>query len=153
MKENLLDILMFLFENYAQENMELTQHQTAFKVELAQHPELALFKGLFNSSERQTLLESFLKENAALRVYLPEESEKLDTKSQGFLLFLEQIGVLDTTSRELVINHVMLIENDELDLNQLKLIILMVLFVQPEQEIASKWMEELASNQTVRTLH
>ena len=87
------------------------------------------------------------------RIYTPEEERKLDAECRGFMYFLEQAGVLDATSRELVIDRVLALENDEIEASQLKWIILMVLFNQPGQEHAFVWMEDLVMDDLNRNLH
>jgi uncharacterized protein Smg (DUF494 family) len=52
------------------------------------------------------------------------ELAKLDVECQGFLLFLEQSGVLGSETRELVIDRVMALEADDIGLHQLKWIVL-----------------------------
>ena len=59
----------------------------------------------------------------------------------GFLLFLEQHGVLDADQRELVLDRAMALDQDEIDLDDLKWVVLMVLFNQPGSEAAYAWME------------
>ncbi len=73
-------------------------------------------------------------EQQSFRIYSDEECGKLDTECRGFLLFLEQMGVLDHATREMVIDRVMALDSEEVDLEQLKWVILMVLFNQPGQE-------------------
>ena len=62
---------------------------------------------------------------------------------QLLLLQLEQRGVLDPYTRELVIDRVMALDADEIDLEQLRWIILMVLFNQPGQEHAYNALEDV----------
>ena len=50
---------------------------------------------------------------------------------------------LDFTSRELVIDRVMALESDEIQQEQLKWVILMVLFNQPGLEAAYTWVEHV----------
>jgi Smg protein len=78
-----------------------------------------------------------------VRIYTGDEMGRLDTRCRGFLIFLEQVGVLDGLSRELVIDRVMALEDEEMDLDQLKWVVLMVLFNQPGRESAYAWMEDL----------
>jgi Smg protein len=87
------------------------------------------------------------------RVFTFDEERKLDAECRGFIYFLEQAGVLDGISRELVIDRVLALENDELDISQLKWIILMVLFNQPGQEQAFVWMEDMVMDDLNRNLH
>ena len=87
------------------------------------------------------------------RIYTTEEQRKLDVECRGFMYFLEQAGVLDPVSRELVIDRVLALEPDEIDIGQLKWIILMVLFNQPGQEQAFLWMEDLVMDDLYGNLH
>ncbi|MGR5470543.1 DUF494 family protein, partial [Vibrio astriarenae] len=45
--------------------------------------------------------------SASTRIYTSSEMQRLDIESRGFLLFLEQINVLTTETREMVIDRVM----------------------------------------------
>ena len=71
----------------------------------------------------------------------------------GFLLFLEQVKVLDATTRELVIDRVMALGSEPIDLEQLKWVVLMVLFNQPGQEIMFSWMEDFVLDREACRLH
>ena len=48
-----------------------------------------------------------------VRVYVGAELEKLDADSRGFLMFLEQHGVLDAGQRELVLDRALALEQDD----------------------------------------
>jgi Smg protein len=56
---------------------------------------------------------------------------------------MEQIGVLNSAMRELIIDRVMALEVEEISLDHFKWIILMVLFNQPGQEQAYALLEDL----------
>ncbi len=77
------------------------------------------------------------------RVFSPQEQQKMDIEIQSMLLNLEQMGILDPRSRELVIERGMAIETDELTPEDIKWIVLLVLLNQPGQENAFALMEEL----------
>jgi Smg protein len=79
--------------------------------------------------------------------------EYLDLESRGFLMFLEQMGILTPNNRELVIDRVLALDADDMDLEQLKWIVLMVLFNDPGQEAAYAWMEDLVFDNVAGTLH
>ena len=159
MKENVLDILMYLFENYISDEVELEPDEESLRSELIS----AGFRG--NEIEKAfdwledlaTMQEDPMREvqvgTQSLRVYTDREVERLDADSRGFLLFLEQLGVLDPISRELVIDRVMALEAEDIDLDQLKWVVLMVLFNLPGQEAAYAWMEDLVFNEMPGTLH
>ncbi len=76
-----------------------------------------------------------------MRVFVEAEVDRLDRECLGFLMFLEQHGVLDGDQRELVIDRAMALDQDEVDLDDLKWVVLMVLFNQPGAEAAFAWME------------
>jgi Smg protein len=159
MKENVLDILMYLFENYISDEVELEPDEESLRSELIS----AGFRG--NEIEKAfdwledlaTMQEDPMREvqvgTQSLRVYTDREMERLDCDSRGFLLFLEQLGVLDPISRELVVDRIMALEAEEIDLDQLKWVVLMVLFNLPGQEAAYAWMEDLVFNEMPGSLH
>ena len=62
--------------------------------------------------------------------------ERLDAASRGYLLHLEQIGILQPAQRELVIDRLLALDNDEIDVEQTKWVVMMVLFSQPGQQDA-----------------
>jgi Smg protein len=94
-----------------------------------------------------------LNEERSFRIYTDQEITRLDMECRGFLLFLEQAGVLSSETRELVIDRVMALETDDIDLTQLKWVILMVLFNQPDQEEAYAWLEDLMFEDVEGYLH
>lgn len=87
------------------------------------------------------------------RVFSPQEQQKMDIEIQSMLLNLEQMGILDPRSRELVIERGMAIETDELTPEDIKWIVLLVLLNQPGQENAFALMEELVYNGEPPHLH
>ncbi|OUD16184.1 DUF494 family protein [Thioflexithrix psekupsensis] len=158
MKENILDVLMYLFENYMDDDEPVSFDQESLKQELLNagfplHEISKAFDWLESLARYPSLAESTATSHSSTRVYLKEECEKLDIECRGFLLFLEQTGVLETQSRELVIDRIMALDIDEFNLEQLKWVILMVLFNQPGQEAAFTWMEDLIYDETVSLLH
>jgi Uncharacterized protein conserved in bacteria len=63
------------------------------------------------------------------------------------------VGILTPASRELVIDRVMALQEDEVDLDTLKWIILMVLFKSPGEEEAFASMENLLFEGPTELLH
>ncbi|HTQ76765.1 MAG TPA: DUF494 domain-containing protein [Burkholderiales bacterium] len=68
---------------------------------------------------------------AGCRAYAPRELAKLDAECRGLLIHLEQVGVLEPQMREHVLERALAAAGDSLSLEQLKLIVLMVLWNQP----------------------
>jgi Smg protein len=159
MKENVLDVLMYLFENYMDSDTEIDPDQETLKADLqdAGFPHVEISKAFdwlegLAQSQASARTSGVLAERS-LRMFTEEETERLDVECRGFLLFLEQSGILDPASRELVIERVMALETEEIDLDQLKWVILLVLFNQPGQEAAYAWMEELVFDNMAGSLH
>jgi Smg protein len=148
MKENMFDVLMYLFEHYyMDEETELSPDRESLHTELmeAGFPSRDInqaFEWLEDLAVQPHQVHAPQTENA-LRVYSDIESERLDAESRGFLLFLEQMGILTPEARERVIDRAMALDTDDFDLNQLKWVVLMVLFNQPGAEAAYAWMEDL----------
>ena len=88
-----------------------------------------------------------------VRIYSDLEHQRLDTGCRGFLQFLENAGVLDNVRRELVIDRVMALESEDVGLEDLKWVVLMVLFNQPGQEANYAWMENLMFDSTTEYQH
>jgi Smg protein len=160
MKENVLDVLMYLFENYMDEGPEFHPDQETLLAELSQagFPRAEITKA-FSWLEGLSALRSAGGEpfvpsaTGALRCYSAPEQAKISLAARGFLQFLEQVGVLDGAAREMVIDRVMALETEEIDLEQLKWVTLMVLFNQPGREQAYAWMEDLVFDGVPQQLH
>ena len=78
----------------------------------------------------------------ALRIYAPQEQERLSAECRGFLLYLEQLGILNSESRELVIERLLALE-EEVDLERVKWVCLLVLINQPGEEEAAVHLEDM----------
>ena len=68
-------------------------------------------------------------------------------------MFLEQSGILDARDREFVVERVMALDTDEIDLQQLKWVVLMVLLNQPGKEAAYTWMEDMVMDDVNINIH
>lgn len=155
MKQDVLDVLIYLFENY--NGADISSDSETLKVELsaAGFPDgdineaLMWLEGL--AALQETPQPQALRPGPALRIYTDHEADKLGLRGRGFLLYLEQAGVLDPVQRELVIDRVMALEMEELDLEQLKWVVLMVLFNRSDQ--ALPWMEDWITDAIPGKLH
>ncbi len=150
MKESILDVLLYLFEHYFANDAtvtgdDLTAHDSPLVGELTE----AGFSGAeirkafdwLDPLARLRPAPDQPRVNGPTRIFHASEADKLDVEARGFLLFLEQHGVLDGGQRELVLDRAMALDQDELDLDDLKWVVLMVLFNQPGSEAAYAWME------------
>ena len=89
----------------------------------------------------------------ALRIYSDGELARLSTECRGFLVTLERLGILSPQQREIVIDRMVALDADELDTEQLKWVVLMVLSSQPGQEQAFERLEDLVSDVHPNTPH
>lgn len=159
MKENILDILMYLFENYMNDDIEPDKDEESLRDELQQagfhnrqiSKAFEWLEGLTALQDRNGHIPA--KKPSSIRIYTAQEIEKLAAECRGFLLFLESVGVLDNGTREMVIDRVMALDSDEVDMDQLKWVVLMVLFNQPGREEAYAWMEDLVFDENAGILH
>jgi Smg protein len=145
MKETILDVLLFLFENYFYDDPDAVRDRDSLQNGLIQAgfspTEISkAFDWLDElANQRPTLAEP--RANGPVRVFVEAELDRLDRECLGFLMFLEQHGVLDGDQRELVIDRAMALDQEEVDVDDLKWVVLMVLFNQPGAEAAFAWME------------
>jgi len=158
MKENVLDVLMYLFQHYMDEEPDLEPDRETLQGTLLEagflHTEIDKafdwLDGLAmvqeeNKSSGQTL--------PATRVYAERETDMLDLECRGFLLYLEHTGVLNPASRELVLDRIIALDTTDIDIERLKWVILMVLFNQTDQEMSFDWIENVVFDSTAEYLH
>lgn len=150
MKESMFDVLMYLFENYMEEGSDFEPDQESITSELTQagFPRGEVNKAFVWLEDLSSLRNNDAKLPSAsqmrsVRHYTEAEMAQLDIEARGFITFMEQSGVLDGITRELVIDRAMALEEGMLDLEQLKWVILMVLFNQPGQEYAHALLEDV----------
>jgi len=160
MNENLIDVLVYIYENYMDSEQSVPVDQITLEEELISAgfqkgevnkafdwlDELAWCQGsLIEYREAQP--------NGAIRVYTDLEQQKMDIDIRSLLMNLEQMCILDPMSRELVIERCMAIETEELTTDDVKWVVLLVLLNQPGQENAFALMEELVYNGEPPYLH
>lgn len=159
MKESVLDVLMYLFEHYLDDDdVDVESDRESLKLELvdAGFPEAEIqkaFTWLEGLTTDEEVASDNRKDTAPVRIYCVEETDRLDAECRGFLLFLEQVGVLDMHTRELIIDRVMALDTATIDLEQLKWVVLMVLFNQPGKEPMYSWMEDFVFDGQAGLLH
>jgi len=159
MKEGVLDILIYLFENYfdgdTDEGDEPDRDTLKQELEHAGFPAgeveraLCWLEDLAADPARSAMAPT----GRAIRVFGALEQARLDADCRGFLVHLENVGILTPTQRELVIDRLMALESDEIDLEKLKWVVLMVLFSQPGQETAFARMEDLVFEERRGVVH
>lgn len=160
MKENVLEVLMYLFENYMDEDSELNTDQQALVSKLSQagFQNTEITKAFAWLEDLSTMCDDDAKglisnTPQSVRHFSSNEEKKLDAITRGFLLRLEQYGILDGFSRELVVDRIMALETEEIDLEQLKWVVMMVLYNRPDREETYAWLEDLVFEDIQDAVH
>jgi len=128
------EILVYLFENCQRHELSQEQDRIAKKLSAAGFDDsdisaaLSWMAGVVRGPHRS--LAPLPESGAASRAYAPRELAKLDAECRGLLMHFEQSGILTPQTREHVIERALAATGDELTLEQLKLIVLMVLWNQ-----------------------
>jgi Smg protein len=157
MTTSVLDILIYVFDRYMLDEAPelLERDDLARDLERAgfahTHVERALdwLADLVGERARPAVGGS----EAAVRIFSDSERTRLSTECRGFLMTLERLGILSPLQREIVVERMLALDADELDTEQLKWVVLLVLSSQPDQEQAFARMEDLALDAATRPPH
>jgi Smg protein len=143
MKETVLDVLMYLFESFvdSDDDPEPNRNELRGELERAGFGDREIDRALDWLDGLNTVDVAI--NSAAVRIYDRGELERLDAPARGYLLHLEQIGILPPPQRELVIDRLLALDSEEIDIEQIKWVVMMVLFSQPGHEHAYAQMEDL----------
>jgi Smg protein len=126
------DILVYLFENCQQHEVSDEKERVAKKLSAAGFEEsdiseaLTWLAGVARGPHRS--FAPLPASGAAFRAYAPKELAKLDADCRGLLIYFEQSGILNPQSRETVIDRALAATGGGLTIEQLKLVVLMVLW-------------------------
>ena len=151
MKENVLEVLIYLFENYMVEgSIALQSDQSTLTDELVEagfgqgeiNQAFLWLDGLLTLSD-QRAKSSYV--GKGIRCYRLEERARISVEAQSLLLRLERAGVLDASSRELVIDRIMALGIASVDIEYIKWIVMMVLCNQNEYNEMIEWAEGLVT--------
>lgn len=157
----MFDILMYLFENYVHNETDVFVEQNELTDELLRagfnKPEiLKAIDWLEQLAELQHSDKSpylFTHPQQATRVFTASECQVLDVECRGFLMFVEQIGVINNETREMVLDRLAALDKNFIVLEDLKWLVLMVLFNVPGSEKAYEQMENLIFDEPGEVLH
>jgi Smg protein len=128
------DILVYLFENCQQAELAYDRERVAKKLSAAGFEDSDISEALHWLAgvlrAPHAVREPLPDARRSFRAYAPRELAKLDAQCRGFLLTLEHSGILSAATRELVLERALAASGDTLSLEQLKLVVLMVLWNQ-----------------------
>ena len=151
----MFDILVFLFENYFHAGAYPDQETLSKRLSAAGFDSRDISQALTWLSGLERVGSSGSRSNSTpstgFRFYTEPELITLTAEARGFLLFLESAGVISVLQRELIIERVVALDEPAVDLDKVKLIVLMVLWNQNET-LDSLVLEELISPNQERYL-
>lgn len=155
----MFEVLMYLFENYMDGSVALNADQDTIVTELEQagfsHGEIGRALDWLDGLNRvqETVQSGPQFTPHAIRHYSPEECGCLGVEGRGFLLYLEQLSILDPMTREIVIDRLMALDNRELDLGRIKWVVLIALFNQPDKKSALSLLQDMILSDAFDVLH
>jgi len=147
MDSSVFEILVYVFDRYLLEDLPAAAERDT----IARDLESAGFGGANVERALDWLADlAEVRERGALpadersfRIYSEEEHARLGTAARGMLASLEASGILNPEQREIVIERLLALDSDDIDIEQVKWVVLMVLSSQPDQEHAYERMENL----------
>lgn len=140
----MIDILVYLFENYSDFSSHPEGDSLARKLSAVGFDELEIGAALeWLSVLRQSSAPIFVSQG--LRVFTEAEQERLGEGCLDFLIFLERAGVIAGPVRELILDRALDLPEQPVSLERFKVIVLMVLWSR-EQELDPLIVEELLTD-------
>lgn len=154
MKTEVLDILMYLFETYLDDEESDIPNEETIRNELAKigFQDTTVTKAFDWLDDISLLKDDFIHddalENHHIRLFSAFEIEKFDREARGVLLHLVELGVISAIQRELIIDKALALEIAHINQEQMKWVVLMVLFNLPESAGPFTWIQDLLYEDT-----
>ena len=150
----MIDVLVYLYEHYWRpdafpETDLLARKLSAVGFESEEITEaLTWLDGLANAASSAPMLPS----EGSVRIYSTIELDHLGDEALGFIQFLESAGVMTPERREMVLDRVLAVPGGPIELDDLKVIVLMV-FWSTGEEPDALILDELFTEEGERTIH
>ena len=158
MKETILDVLMYMFQSYVEDNEEVELdkellHKNLLEAGFADQNIERAFEWLegLPSVDHSTLLNKPTKNS--FRLFSDVEHRKIGEEGLSFLMFLERLGIFHGEIREHVIDRIMALDTQSVDLSQIRWVVLMILFNTPGNESNYTWLQNLNSDKALPYIH
>ena len=150
----MFDVLVYLYENYwrpdaCPEPKQLSRKLSAVGFEPDEIQDaLRWLDGLATSAQGCTGTPV----PGSMRIYTEQEKEVLGEESIGFITFLESAGVMAAPMREMVVDRALAVGSGPMELEDLKIIVLMVFWSLGEEPDALV-LDELFVDSQDRVIH
>ena len=158
MKETILDVLMFMFQSYVEDNEEVeldkeSLHKNLSEAGFADKNIERAFEWLegLPGVDDSALLNKPTKNS--FRLFSDVEHQKIGEEGLSFLMFLERLGIFHGEIREHVIDRIMALDTQSVDLSQIRWVVLMILFNTPGNESNYTWLQNLNSDKALPYIH
>lgn len=151
------EILIYLFENYFDkgsypaDSATLTHKLTMAGFEEDEINQALMWLSDLTKHDTEQYAAALVHSNS-LRWYTPSEMEVIDLEGRGFILFLEQAGILNPLQRERLIDRVLKMDGDNSSVEKIKLVVLLDLWIQ-NQLTDSSILEKLFITSNLRYRH
>ena len=169
MKEDMLEVLIYLFENYIVDGVSFEPGQDELAKELIDagfageeiDKAFVWLEDLLNICEQessqqgpgQAKVQAKVQASGSIRIYNKDEIIALDVEGQSLLTRLVNVGVLDQSSREMVIDRVMALDSEEVTIDHIKWVVLMVMSNQPGFSEIADWAEVVVTDDLAPVFH
>ena len=160
MKEDMLEVLIYLFQNYIIDGTSLDSGQNELTEELvgAGFADSEIDKAFIWLEEllevcEQDESQQLEQTRTSVRIYTDEEAQILKLSGQSLLTRLTNASVLDQFSREMVIDRVMALDSHDVNIEHIKWVVLMVLSNQPGFADIAEWAEVVVSEEFTPVIH
>ena len=161
MKEGMLGVLIYLFENYIVDELSFDPDQGELTEELegAGFPSVEIDKAfiwleeLLDACEVDHQDKSNFPSRDSIRFYDQKEVSSIGQKGISLLTRLVDAGVLNYVSREMVIDRVMALGSNKVGIDHIRWVVLMVLSNQPGFDEISAWAEVIITQEKLPVLH
>ncbi|MBN1684405.1 MAG: DUF494 family protein [Gammaproteobacteria bacterium] len=138
--ENLIETLMYLFERYLVQEIFLGENITLEMLKAGYHPQdIKTALDWLNKLDQGELSQS----KKTIRIYSKEEEQKLTPQARTYLRHLEQLHIIDSHIRELIIHSAMMLETSCIDLPEIQCISLIILYKHPKKRKELELLEHL----------
>jgi len=158
MKETILDVLMFMFQSYVEDNEEVELDKESLHKNLSDagfadqniEKAFAWLEGLPGVDDTSLINKPT---NNSFRLFSEAEHLKIGEEGLSFLMFLERLGIYNSEIREHVIDRIMALDTQSVDLSQIRWVVLMILFNTPGNESSYTWLQNLNSEKALPYIH
>ena len=158
MKETILDVLMFMFQSYVEDNEEIELDKESLHKNLSDagfadqniEKAFAWLEGLPSANDTSLINKPT---NKSFRLFSEAEHLKIGEEGLSFLMFLERLGIYNSEIREHVLDRIMALDTQSVDLSQIRWVVLMILFNMPGNESSYTWLQNLNSEKALPYMH